>query len=41
MSLGLEVYKVSRLLRTLQIEWEIVHQFVSVVMIKIGDDLTH
>ena len=30
----------SRLLRTLQIEWEIVHQSVSVVTFTISDDLT-
>ena len=30
----------SRLLRTLQIEWEIVHQFGIVVISKISDDLT-
>ena len=36
---GLQVYKGSRLLHTLQIEWEIVHQSVSVVTFTISDDL--
>ena len=41
MSLGLWVFKGCRLLRTLQIEWEIVQKSVSVVTIKIREDLTH
>ena len=40
MFFGLLVSKGCRLLRTLQIEWEIVQQSVSVVISPISDDLT-